>query len=374
MKRILYIAFLALAVGNLIAQNKQNAADTSEQFPVEILTRIELNSVQLNIPTIVRNKIYITEKSGKISCFDSTGTVVWQRQITSKINSTPIIADGQIAVGTSNSEIITLGTSDGRQIQSIGIDDSITTNLTATEYKGGKELFMPKQSSSKTAIIFGTSSGNIFCMDLETLQEYWRNNDSPGMIISQPIIVENKILFSGSDGYLYSIDSRNGLLNWRWKETAKTDFSNSKIISDGKKVFAVSEDFHLYCLDLLLGKLIWKLDNIKVQKSVALSKNGKDLFVKTFDRRFLIISANKGKVVKQIKHNTESDSASINPIEKNGKVYITYETSIFTLDKKYKEEVILKFDTAINSLQLIGSNKFLVSTANGTILVFRPRK
>lgn len=366
-----------MAVINLIAQNKKTEVDSSSSkvFPVEVLTRIELKSLLGAAPIFFDNKIYTIEKSGLVSCFDSTGKPVWKYPITPGIIWRPIVVDAQLAVGTTIGEIITLISFTGEQIQSIGIDDSITTNLAAFEYKGDKELFLPKQSGSKSAVIFGTASGNIYCLDIETLQEYWRNNDSHGSVISQPVVVENKILFSGSDGYLYSIDARNGLLNWRWKETAETDFSNAQIVCDGKKVFVVSKDSQLYCIDLLLGKLIWKADKVKVLPAIGISLDRKNLFVKSADKRFLIISTDKGTVQKQIKRYDEFDSALIPPIESDEKIYFTNKNLIYALDKKFKEEVIMEFGEAIiGSFQLIGDNKFLGSTTTGTILIFRPRK
>lgn len=377
MKKNLMILLLILGFANPAAQNSISSIDstTSKIFPVEILTQIELKSSLGAAPIFAANKIYTSEKSGLVSCFDSTGVMFWNRQLSSEIFSEPIVSDGQLAAGTSNGDIVSIIAFTGDQIQSIGIDDSITTNLVALEYKGDKELFLPKQSDSKTAIIFGTKSGTIYCLDLETLQEYWRNNDSRGSVISQPVIVENKILFSGTDGYLYSIDARNGLLNWRWKETAETDFSNALIVCDGKKVFLVSKDLQLYCIDFLLGKLNWKVDKIKILPAIGLSHNGKDLFTKTLDKRFFIISAEKGSVLRQTKREDEFDSTLISPFESDGKIYFTNKNSIFALDKKFKEEVILELgENLIHSFQLIGDNKFLVSTTGGTILIFKPRK
>lgn len=377
MKKIILILFLTIAVINLVAEDKRTEVVTSPSkiFRVEVLTRIELNSSLVAAPIFSGNKIYTAEKSGLVSCYDSTGVLLWARQISEEIISQPVVADGQLAVASDNGDITTLIAFTGEQIQSIGIDDSITTNFETIEYKGEKELFLPKLSSSNTAIIFGTKSGTIYCLDLETLQEYWRNNDSRGTVITQPVVVENKILFSGSDGYLYSIDSRNGLLHWRWKETAETVFSNTKILCDGKKVFLVSKDFQLYCIDLLLGKLIWKIDRIKILPAIGFSNNNKELFAKTLEKRFLIISAGTGYVLRQLKRENDFANEPISPVESDGKIYFTNNNSIIAIDKKFKEEVITHFDEgAILSFQLIGENKFLVSTTDGKILIFSSRK
>ena len=366
----LFVIILLLA--GLTSSNAQNKKDESvPETSINVFTKFELKSLIGVSDSLWENKIYTCEKPGVVTCFDTTGNVVWRHSMSSEIVTGPLVTDGQIAIGTANGEIISIISHTGEQIQSLGIDDSITTDLTAMQYEGDKELFLPKQSSSKTAILFGTSSGIIYCLDLETLQEYWRNNDSRGKIIHPPLVIQNKVLFAGSDGYLYSIDARNGLLNWRWKETEATDFSETKIICDGEKVFAVAKDSQLYCIDLLLGKLIWESGKIKVLPPIALSIDKKNLYVKSDDKRFLIFSAEKGIVTRQLKRSDPFDSLRTQPISYKDKIYYTNNGSIFALDKKFKEERIFDFgETSITTFLQMSNDKFLAATSSGTILIF----
>lgn len=368
MKKLFVIIFLLAGLTSSTAQNKKDGSVT--ETSINVYTKIELKSLIGVSDSLWENKIYTSEKPGIVTCFDTTGNVVWRHNMPSDIVTAPLVTDGQIAIGSVNGEIISLISHTGQQIQSIGIDDSITTDLTSMHYEGDKELFLPKQSSSKTAILFGTSSGTIYCLDLETLQEYWHNNDSHGRIIYPPLIIQNKVLFAGSDGYLYSIDARNGLLNWRWKETEATDFSEAKIVCDGEKVFAVAKDSQLYCIDLLLGKLIWKSGKIKVLPPIGLSMDKKNLYAKADDKRFLIFSAEKGVVTRQLKRNDPFDSLRTQPISYKDKIYYTNHGSIFSLDKKFKEEKIFDYGEGdIITFQKLSDDKFLIATSSGTILI-----
>ena len=369
MKKLFVIILLFCGLASSTAQNKKD--ESVPETSIYFHTKIELKSLIGVSDSLWENKIYTCEKPGIVTCFDTTGSVVWQHNMPSEVVTGPLVTDGQIAIGTINGEIISLISHTGEQIQSLGIDDSITTDLTAMQYEGDKELFLPKQSSSKTAILFGTSSGTIYCLDLETLQEYWRNNDSHGKIIYPPLVIQNKVLFAGSDGYLYSIDARNGLLNWRWKETEATDFSEAKIVCDGEKVFAVANDSQLYCIDLLLGKLIWKSGKIKILPTIALSIDKKNLYAKADDKRFLVFSAEKGIVTRQLKRSDPFDSLRTQPISYKDKICYTNNGSIFVLNKKFKEEKIFDFGESdiITFLQL-SNDKFLIATSSGTILIF----
>lgn len=338
-----------------------------------ITFKIKLADSLSSAPIYNRGVIFISNRKNEISCIDTTGKVFWKNKLLGEFISRPVIADHILAVGTINGDIITLNANTGEQIQSIGINDTITTDLISLEYKGDKELMIPKSTGSKTVVVFGTASGKIFCYDLETLQEYW-NADGYGLIKSQPVVIENKILFASSDGYLYCIDSRSGLLIWRWKEKTETDFSGAQILSDGKKVFVVSKDNILYCIDLLLGKLIWKADRIKALPAIGLSRNKKNLFVKSADKKFVILSADKGKVIKEIKQEEAFDDSPAQPIDREEKIFFTNRGNIYSFDPKMKQELILNLNgSQILFLTQIGEKKFITSNSAGTIAIFKLR-
>ncbi len=211
----------------------------AKNISADIKTEIDLKSSMLTGAIYWENKIYVPEESGIVSCYDTTGNLFWDYDTFGNLISSPTIADRILTLATIQGEIITLSAISGEQIQSIGFEENITTGLTIFEYTGSKLLMIPKLTKSKNAIVFGTASGKLICYDLETLQEYWVNASSKGMIKSIPVVIENKILFSSYDGFIYCIDARNGLLIWRWKEKADTDFSDAVILTDGKKVYAV---------------------------------------------------------------------------------------------------------------------------------------
>ncbi|PKL81488.1 MAG: hypothetical protein CVV24_14990 [Ignavibacteriae bacterium HGW-Ignavibacteriae-3] len=369
MKKTLLIILFWACFYTAGAQNLKNEPGTEAR--VIIHTKIELKSLRGVSPVLWENNIYTSDSSGAVTCFDSTGHIVWRNNLPAEIISEPLVTDGAVTVATVNGEIISLIAHTGEQLQSLGIDDSISTNLTPIQYDGDKELFLPKESESRTAIVFGTSSGAIYCLDLETLQEYWRNNDLRGKITQSPLIVKNKILYTGSDGYLYSIDARNGLLNWRWKETESTDFSEAKLICDGKKVFVISNDSQIYCIDLLLGKLLWKNDKFIILPEIGQSEDGKNLFVKTGDKRFFLMSASNGVVLRQLKRPDDFDSLHVPPLEYNGNIYFTDKNSIYSLDNKLNEGLVFSSDDGwINIFRQVSETKFLATTVSGTILIF----
>lgn len=368
------ILLLGLFFTVLFPQSKSSSLfSVTNTSQIDTVLKIELNSQLGSSPLFYNNRIYTLELSGKISCYDISDKKIWSHNTSSSLHSKPVISDNMLCTAASKNEIITYNLEKGTQIQSFGIDDSITTDLTLLRYTGEKELMIPKTTESRSAIIFGTTSGKIYCYDLETLQEYWHNNDAKGMIKTQPIVAGNILLYTSTDGFLYSIDARNGLLNWRWKEKAGTDFSNSQITSDGRKVYVIDNENSLFSIDLLLGNFTWK-SSAKVFGTVGISADRKKIYVKGLYSKFFIISSVSGKVLKGIKRNQLFESDNIPPFEYKKQILFTNRNSIFSLNEKFNEENVFTYGvTAINTLTLIDKNKFLVSNLSGSIIIFSIR-
>ncbi len=368
------IFFLGLFITVLFPQNNSiSSSSTTNTSQIDTVLKIHLNSHLASPPLFYQDRIYTSDQIGVIACFDISGKKIWNRSTSNKLQSRLVIADNILCTSNSKNEIITYNLEKGTQIQSFGIDDSITTNLILLQYAGRKELMIPKTSESRSALIFGTNSGKIFCYDLETLQEYWHNNDAKGMIKTEPIVVGNKLLFTSTDGFLYCIDTRDGLLNWRWKEKAETDFSNSQIKSDGDKVFVIDNENSLFSIDLLLGNFTWK-SSAKVFGAIGISTDKKKIYAKGLYSKFFILSTVSGKVLKGIKRNQLFESDDISPLEYKKKILFTNWNSVFSLNEKFNEENVFTYgNSAISSLVQIDKKIFLTSNKTDTIIIFSIR-
>jgi outer membrane protein assembly factor BamB len=375
MTKKLILIFLIAATGKLYLQQKNTneISQNNQDSLYEVAAKLKFTSPLTTAPVFSDGKIIAIEKD-TISCIDTLSKVLWKHDISGKIISQPIISGNQLVYGSLNGDLVVRDVNTGAQIQSIGIDDSITTNIAFIEYNGSNELMMPKQSNSKSAIIFGTASGKVYCFDVETLQEYWHNFDTKGKLSSQLTIIENKALFARPDGFMYCIDISNGLLIWRWKEKEDTDFSNARILCDGKKVFAVSKDGQVYSIDLLLGMLAWKNEKLKALQDISLSNDKKILFIKSAGKKFTLLSSDKGKVIKEIKQEEEFDENSTPVIEDDYNIYFPQKGLIFSLSKKYKEKVLLNLGGEIINYIIKASTKsFIISTTTGTLLIIKTR-
>ena len=375
MKKFVYIVLLAIA-SHIYAQDSTSVNNT-ENFTsqsINVLAKIELNSILACAPIIVNEQIFVTEKLGTVSCYDTVGKLIWKNDLRVEITSRPDIANENYIVGDSNGDIFVLDAKTGNQTQSIGIDGKISSDIISFPYNGDIELAIPKTSSSKDAFVFATDDGRLHCFDLETLQEYWTNKDARDTVKGTPVYIDNKIFYNSADGYLYCINAKNGLLIWRWKETAESSFYNSNIVIDRKTVFVVSNNNDIFGIDLLLGKLSWQSNNIKVLPALELSRDKKTLLSQTKDNRIILFSTDQGKIVKAIKLAEPLDNAPIPILERENKLFFTRENRFFTIGQKNKEELLFAYgNSRINFTTQIDEGKFLTSFINGTLLIYNLR-
>jgi outer membrane protein assembly factor BamB len=345
-----------------------------ENYNTDILMRSELKSTMLTSADYWNGKIYTSDQSGLISCLDSTGQVLWDYDTNGNVLSKPVIADRMITAATYQGDITTISAINGEQIQSIGFEETITSDLSVINYDGTKELMIPKLSKSNSAIVFGTASGKVFCYDLETLQQYWVNSDAKGMILSKSISSDNKIFFTSRDGFLYCIDARDGLLIWRWKEKENTDLSDSRIYTNGKKVFVVSGEGTVYAINLLLGKLEWKADKLNAMTNFGISNDKLSLYIPSKAKSFYILNAENGRTIKEIKMQDNFSEALDCPIEAGNNILFSINGVIYSMGNKFNLDKLLFIGTApAHTLINITDNKFLASNIDGRIIIFNMR-
>lgn len=370
------------SAGNLIAaidktillEKDSIGVPSVEAINADILMQTELNSTMITSASYWKGHIYTSDESGLITCLDSTGNVLWDYDAGGTIYGKPVLADGMFSFATFQGDVTSISTITGEQIQSIGFEETITTDLHLINYEGKKELMIPKLNESNSAVVFGTADGKVFCYDLETLQQYWVNNDAGGTIYGKPIYAQNKILFTSRDGYIYCIDARDGLLIWRWKEKADTDLSGSPIYSNDKSVFVVSQDGIVYSINLLLGRLEWKVDKFNGSSNFGISNDNSTLYIFGKNNSFYIIDAVKGRIVKEIKSAGTFYESLDHPVNYNGNIFFGAEGTIFKLNDKFlPEKIIFTGKAPMHPLINISQNKFLSSNIDGRIIIFSLR-
>ena len=341
-------------------------------YNTSLLWRKNLNRTYIASPLIWNNKIYTASRSGIVSCLDSTGKSIWEYESFAEIFSRPVVADNILAVGDVRGDLITLDPNTGNQIQTLGLDDIITSQLITLDYKGSK-LLMTGQKP-KTVIIIGTSSGRLLCYDLNSLEPIWENKSAKGMIETRPLLIENKLIYGSWDGYLYCVDARTGVMIWKW--TDNKNFYDSPAacqpVTDGNNVFVTSPEKYVAAIDLLLGRTIWRKE-YDVFESIGITTDKTNLLIKSARDKFLVLSAKNGKMIKDIDLKFGDDKTMGTPCDVDGNIIFgTQNGFLYLIDKDYNYKKLLFLGTSIiHSIKDFNENVCTALNSDGKIAVFR---
>lgn len=367
---LLTLALLSLSVTNFAQQKKAINIAAHSTLSARITNTFQLYSTAV-FTNYFEGKFFSFTKDGGIVSSDTTGKVLWKQQATGSISVQPVLVENILVIATDNNDINTFDINTGSQLQSIGVEDKITTPLFAFNYSGSNELMIPKQINFKAAVVFGTASGKISCLDLETLQEYWQNGDQKDTLYTKPILLNNKLVFTRGDGSLNSIDANTGLLIWRWQEEELSNFSKANLETDGKSIFVVSADSVFHSINFLLGRLNWRLENIKVDSKFFYSTSQKNLYLISSNEKLIIFSVKDEITVDDFKlrYNLPNNSYYFFEFEK--KVFFVYNGIIYEAEEKQLLREVLKLDfAAIKSFYQLGENKFAALSYNGKLTIF----
>lgn len=323
-------------------------------------------------PVIWKNEIFICDSSGTLTCIDTAGTEIWGHKIFGQVSQSPAVSEDFIAIPTEEGELITLRRSDGTQLQSLIFDEPAATNLISFEYTGSKQFMVPKQSNSNAAVIFGSSSGKIWCYDVETLEMIWEDNTSKKIIGNSLYYMDKKIFYLCDDGYVYCIDANAGWLIWKWKDE-KSDAKNkpTEIYIGTNSIFVLTSENILHAIDSQLGSRQWENNSNKMTPPLGITGDKKNIIGFGKRDKLYIISALSGKNAKSFDFKIKDDFLSKEfPVFKNIILIAFKSGRVIAVDGKYNTKNMLDLNERLMALQFIHPNKFLISTRSGKIMMF----
>jgi len=154
-----------------------------------------------------------------------------------------------------------------------------------------------------------------------------------GSIVASPVVVQDTVLVASSDGFLYSVDARDGELKWKFKTNNK---AWSTPVVDRGRVYFGSLDHTLYAVDLNSGEAIWKF----LTKGAIASKplvRDRQVYVGTFEGILYALDRATGREMARFEAGNWFWGA---PISHDSRIYVgSLDHKLYALDAKSLKEV-----------------------------------
>jgi outer membrane protein assembly factor BamB len=208
-------------------------------------------------PAYAGGRLFVTSLSrveggsGKIVCLRArNGRVLWQRELPSRSESSPIVHKGVVYFGSENGTLYALWARTG--------------NIKWTYGAGGAIKASPALSGS--TLYFGDYSGRMHAVWARTGRERWSSGTSGGTLglsagnfYSTPAVAFGRVYVGNTDSKVYSFSAKSGELAWS-KSTGGYVYSSPAVANVdgvGPSVYIGSYDGNLYSLDARTGTTRW---------------------------------------------------------------------------------------------------------------------
>ncbi len=310
---------------------------------------------QLNFqPLFLSNSLIFFDHKGSVIKYDNNGKILWKKNNYNKLEkkSNPKLSfsrnGNNLIVADNLSKFYLINIDTGELIWSkrnvYPFNSEIKTlkdkffivdlkNILRCFYiKDGSECWSLKTENSLTVsnsknslildeklVIFSNIVGDITAVDFNTGFIIWQLPTQSSEIINETynfkisrLVSDNKdIFFSNSKNELYSINKKNGSVNWINKVR-----SHLTPILVGDLIMTISDGGYLYVIDKIQGNIIrindilkdYKIKKRKFVKPTGFSISQKNIYVGTNNGKLKVIELNTGNNVQDINISRETIS------------------------------------------------------------------
>lgn len=192
----------------------------------------------------------LAQNSGAVADFQTLPKTKWFFNTKAPIYSSPVVADGSVFVGGTDSILHVLDLNTGKEkwrFRTMG-------QIRSTVCLGPERLYL------------NGGDGNLYALDQKDGRVIWtfktkgeRKYDFADYFHSTPVLQNEAVYFGSGDGYFYSVRASDGKLLWKFK-TGDVIHGTAALSGDG--LFFGSFDGFVYALNKANGSLLWKFKTV----------------------------------------------------------------------------------------------------------------
>jgi outer membrane protein assembly factor BamB len=204
-------------------------------------------------PVYNDGKVFVALLGGYLGALDAkTGKLVWKRDLGSHLESSPMVVDGTLYLGTDKTDVVALDTADGSLRWRFNSPAAIKAS---PSYHDGRLYVADYQSG-------------VFCLDAKSGEPIWRTNTSTvapfgkGGFFASPAIGFGHVYAARDDGNVYAFDEKTGKVAWAFPTGDSVYGSPALADVPGTEpsVYIGAENGTFYVLDAKTGRKKWTYD------------------------------------------------------------------------------------------------------------------
>ncbi|QKX02796.1 PQQ-binding-like beta-propeller repeat protein [Wolbachia endosymbiont of Litomosoides sigmodontis] len=288
---------------------------------------MSLSSYGRNVFFVVDNVLHAIDAK--------TGEIQWEKELRAPARGKVVVIDNKLIVLTIDNYLHTFDVKDG----------SATWN-----YQNGineiQGIYSISPAISNNKIIAPFSNGELIAFNKDG-KKLWNQKlatnflDTPFTDITTTPRVCKNVLIATNNSYIYGIDVKSGNILWskplEVKSISDIESCYSQLISakeqkDGGRIFIVTKDNKIICIDIQNGEEVWTSNLIENMQ----------LFAPVMYAHTLWVTSNKGLMFAFLESGSAEEIIKIpsnmfhTPVFTHGKVYVTTEgNGVYSLENRF---------------------------------------
>jgi outer membrane protein assembly factor BamB len=254
------LEFPPVMYGNRIFQLGDDAViHAIDKYTGLVLWSRPLGALSASSPAVSSNTVYTTilsrssgSQSGRVVALNSAnGHIRWSRDLSSRCESSPLLADGKLFFGTENGTVYALSARTG---------DVVWTYRAAGAVKASPSL-------SNGVLYFGDYAGNLQAVSENSGRRLWVSGSNgallgSGQFYSTAAVVYGRVFLGNTDGRIYAYDAATGKLDWA-VQTGAYVYSSPAVANApglGPTIYMGSYNGTFYALNARSGRIDWEFN------------------------------------------------------------------------------------------------------------------
>lgn len=310
-------------------------------------------------PVVNNGTVYWSDKRGKIYGVDISGKSVFEYDLQTAVEATPMISDSLLYVGRIDGFMSAISLSLKDTIWNFETMGQISASPNSVEFEGEK------------TIVFGSYDNYLYCINSKTGKEISRFES--GYYINGAVALwKEYVIFGGCDAWIRIINTKTGITT----DSLKVDnYIPVSPAINGDYGYIADHSGNVYELVLKNGK-ITKSKKVMVsttENSTLVSVpavSDKMLLVLSDDRNLYAIDRKEGSV--KWKYLQKGNSGESSPVICNDKIIVCTKTGIISILEEKTGKLVWEYDTGeqITASPAIIKDHFYILTTKGALFCF----
>jgi len=333
----------------------------NDNYPfVKVKWTFDTGATVTAAPVTDGNIVVIGTKDG--SCYALSikdGKQLWRFETNAPLLGTAVIAGDRAVLTACDSSIYCLSTKTGLPLWRVKCEASVLSTPTVengTVYVGGAD-------------------GIFRAIDLKTGKIVWQTGSIDGLVETQPLLHNGRLIFGTWANRLYALKASTGEIAWEWRDgSSQINLSPAACypVAYQDKIYIVAPDRYMSCIQADSGKTLWRSNRYKVRESHGISNDGRTIFAKTMQDTVIALESLTDvptyRWAISAGYGYEIDPSR--PVECNGRLFFGDKNGfVHALDAK-TGAILWHYRigwAAVNDVVPLNTSKLLVSAVDGKI-------